>query len=238
VSYPRSGHHWLVNILSRVYGDEFSYCEYYRCCCRTPCAHGAVFQKNHDFDLKLTPERGKTILQVRSPLDSIFSYFHYYCSWDLDKKKLANVSWSRFALEAGLYWGRFARKWIALQRSEAILTVGYQDLVEEPARQMERVLNFLEGNANVRVPAIPAALKRYPALPPKKPLQESPLFSDLALPQIERACAAEIAALGLPRYFAGSASFDEFEARVTRQRFRYLPFPFLKQSVWTRLWPL
>lgn len=70
-SFPRSGHHLLVNCLLAYYGEtpyvqktsgeiiipeligswNFVYCEYYNHCYQVPCAHPATcFQKNHDDD--------------------------------------------------------------------------------------------------------------------------------------------------------------------------------------------
>mgnify|MGYP003986584335 CR=1 FL=1 len=86
VSYPRSGHHYLVNLLRSYWKFSGSqphdnrtpfYCEKYNCCGQTPCAKGAVCGKSHDFlreELKWSASV-PTILQVRHPAKSIESNF-------------------------------------------------------------------------------------------------------------------------------------------------------------------
>ncbi len=70
VSYPRSGHHLLVNCLLAYFGENpyfqrtdgikpigqllgawnFNYCDYYHHCNQVPCSHPATrFQKHHDY---------------------------------------------------------------------------------------------------------------------------------------------------------------------------------------------
>lgn len=59
-SYPRSGHHYFVNILKSFFGKNFHYCEFYQptvdeCCKREPCEKSLnpnfliSMQKSHDF---------------------------------------------------------------------------------------------------------------------------------------------------------------------------------------------
>ena len=56
VSIPRSGQHMTENCLReyhRLMNLDYSYCEYYNCCGKRPCArHVNPIQKDHDFDLK------------------------------------------------------------------------------------------------------------------------------------------------------------------------------------------
>ena len=81
-SIPRSGHHFLVQILQQLLGPAFAHCEFYGpddCCRSIPCRRfGDVqlfFQKNHDLDLTLPASlEGVTyVVQYRDPVMSALS---------------------------------------------------------------------------------------------------------------------------------------------------------------------
>ncbi len=83
ISWPRSGHHLLVNVLQSYFGREFTYCEFYTpvdCCKKSPCIRKKVkFSKNHDFGSKTGLTRGTPYLvQYRSFVPSIVSAFEMY----------------------------------------------------------------------------------------------------------------------------------------------------------------
>jgi len=101
ISFPRSGHHLLVNLLARYYGrvlslscgrtfndtsklftaGPFAYCE---CgvgghCRQIPCCDPkTTFQKYHDMklDLKINPSHSY-IVQYRHPVHAIASWFMF-----------------------------------------------------------------------------------------------------------------------------------------------------------------
>jgi len=102
VTYPRSGHHLLVNMLLKYFSrdieypdtddsrispngvnDEvitaggFNYCEFYGHCNSVPCSDPRTnFQKNHDFELRLRKDRNrKHIVQYRHPLNALISLY-------------------------------------------------------------------------------------------------------------------------------------------------------------------
>lgn len=59
-SIPRSGHHFLQNLLTKFFGPELHYCEFYSpgdCCQQVPCSRrgdfGIVFQKSHDRNMEV-----------------------------------------------------------------------------------------------------------------------------------------------------------------------------------------
>lgn len=94
-SLPRSGMHYLKKSLTRIYGENFSFCEWYQepgCCKQMPCAltgyirqcksKGAVhvrLLKSHDFDLSDPVYRTNKYLQrlilIRDPLYILTSLF-------------------------------------------------------------------------------------------------------------------------------------------------------------------
>jgi hypothetical protein len=80
ISFPRSGQHLferMIKHISLYYKKEFSYCEYYNCCKKIPCTKKSIFQKNHDFDLKLQLQKNdKFIILYRK--DKIAQLESYY----------------------------------------------------------------------------------------------------------------------------------------------------------------
>ena len=94
-SLPRSGLHYLKNTLSKVFGEHFSFCEWYQepgCCKQSPCAYTGFAThaqetgslrirliKSHDFALDdpifpTSPHLRRLIL-VRDPLYILTSWF-------------------------------------------------------------------------------------------------------------------------------------------------------------------
>ncbi len=84
ISWPRSGHHLLVNVVQSYFGQEFAYCEFYTpvdCCKKSPCIRTPMvkFSKNHDFGSKTGFTKGTPYLvQYRSFVPSIVSAFEMY----------------------------------------------------------------------------------------------------------------------------------------------------------------
>jgi len=97
-SLPRSGHHYLKNLLSSANGECFSYCEGYQepgCCKSSPCRveaywnnarehrqHHVRLTKSHDFNLEQPtlklPAGALRIVQVRQPYDMILSWLELH----------------------------------------------------------------------------------------------------------------------------------------------------------------
>ena len=93
-SLPRSGHHFLKNLLKHVWGENFSYCEGYQepgCCKASPCSVDAYWHfarerkrphlrllKSHDFalnDSTFDPLPGMArLIQIRRPFDLLVSW--------------------------------------------------------------------------------------------------------------------------------------------------------------------
>ena len=115
-SLPRSGHHFLKNLLSKACGDNFSYCEGYQetgCCEESPCGVASYWHharahhiphtrlvKSHDFQLKDTiyPEPTGLIrlIQIRRPIDLLASWLELMqLELNRDLLKASNISASR-----------------------------------------------------------------------------------------------------------------------------------------------
>lgn len=100
VTFPRSGHHLVTNVLFKYFskninypeikGDEtrlkcrdvikageLNYCEFYHHCKAMPCPNfGTNIQKSHDFNLDLTIDNNyRYLILYRQPVEAISSWY-------------------------------------------------------------------------------------------------------------------------------------------------------------------
>jgi hypothetical protein len=148
VSFPRSGHHLLVNALGRYFSDDMTfdsnrkaaftagelvYCEHYSHCRRVPCGDPRTnFQKNHDFQLRLgQEEQGVYLVQIRDPMPAITSRFEL----EVARGRIQNSRqrWEEFAPRNVEYWRGFRHKWARGKTSFSRLIIDYDDLITDPA---------------------------------------------------------------------------------------------------------
>ena len=84
VSWPRSGHHLLVRLLTLYFGETFRYCDFYggvdNCCKTAPCTRADIhLAKSHDFDLALPQIADrKYLIQYRDFVPSVVSNFELH----------------------------------------------------------------------------------------------------------------------------------------------------------------
>lgn len=147
---PRAGHHYLVRLLQDSLGDELRYCEFYspRECCRAlPCyrPEGAamVFQKNHDFDLKLPHLPGVLYLvQTRDPLAEALSDYELWRA--VDPVLAGDPRYLPLWLgRKAAYLSRFRLKWLDGAVANRVV-VAYEELRDQPVATLRRVLDALE----------------------------------------------------------------------------------------------
>lgn len=112
VSFPRSGHHMMINALKAILKDQMKYCEYYGHCMKFPCTDVSTnVMKNHDFDLKVPYlDDINYFVQLRHPYFSIQSWYEFY-----DAEYL-NYTYDQFLDEKLEFWIRFVKKWIAFEK--------------------------------------------------------------------------------------------------------------------------
>lgn len=146
-SIPRSGHHFLVDLLRQLLGETLRYCEFYEepgCCRRVPCvapSDAAVrFQKHHDLDLALATDLpGVTyVVQTRDPVMSTLS----------DRELLAQIEGEARAADGdeavlwlgrkASYYQRFVEKW-GPRSGPSHLQLPYDVFVADPAAALQRV---------------------------------------------------------------------------------------------------
>lgn len=156
ISYPRSGHHALVDVLRGYFGDSFVYGEIYR---DPDATLGSLtppvnYQKNHDFDL--TTSRFATdrqyLVQVRNPLESIES-------WEVYDRRVGHIPESPEARVD--FWAAFVKKWVFSEIPNR-LVVWYEDLVGAPVETCVAVIQFLTHTQNVDMQLLAKSLETLP----------------------------------------------------------------------------
>ncbi|MBJ3777327.1 sulfotransferase domain-containing protein [Acuticoccus mangrovi] len=150
VSWPRSGHHLLVRLLSAAFGDSFQYCEYYKaqqepghdCCGSFPCTKpGISMSKQHDFDLKHDlPRDARLIVQFRKFLPAVVSEYELYCN-KRPAEHDTKASFIRYARGRAKEYPIFIHKWVRTPRSNRVV-IDYDDLMQSPSEQLNRVAKF------------------------------------------------------------------------------------------------
>lgn len=143
ISWPRSGHHLLVRLLTGYFGARFVYCEFHQghptdeslggCCRQMPCAHGSrvTLSKNHDFNLDVPQIPGHHyLLQTRAFEPSVVSNFELAVRGG---RKDSADSFRRFVSSEFTYFRSFREKWVtsAFGRSKDVLHLPYEDLISD-----------------------------------------------------------------------------------------------------------
>ena len=138
VSYPRSGHRFLREILLNYFGDDFVFYESYSKTLLSgsnrPLAIKDVnYVKTHDFALEgekvLTPdfaEGRRYLLQIRHPIESIASFYEFALKHNHVKKD-SEKNWHLFLEDKLTYWKSFCDSWILNPPADSIL-VPYSEL--------------------------------------------------------------------------------------------------------------
>lgn len=146
VSWPRSGHHAVANVLEAYFGSQFVYCEHYTiddCCKSQPCSRqGVSLSKNHDFDLDtIASDDIPYLIQYRNFKDSVVSNFEVavYNGTVSDDFE----SFKSFALDYANKYVRFLQKWVFdPRRPKERLVVKYEALMADPPLVMAQIVDF------------------------------------------------------------------------------------------------
>jgi len=121
---------------------DYSWCEFYRHCRKSPCPkeRKISIQKNHDLQLFEKPQKPlyydpneKYIILIRNPIHSIISWYEY-------QKKID--PWKPFSRSRAKFWNKFTRKWV-LPKHKNALYVHYESLVTDTNAQLERIIKFV-----------------------------------------------------------------------------------------------
>lgn len=147
-SIPRSGHHFLVDLLKQLLGETFRYCEFYEeygCCGRVPCVAptGAArvhFQKHHDLDLSLRTDLPGVlyVVQTRDPVMSTLSDRELVARMDSEARACDRDESVLWLGRKASYYQRFVEKWVHRPPARH-LPLPYDDFVADPAAALLRL---------------------------------------------------------------------------------------------------
>ena len=161
ISFPRSGHHLLVNCLRAICPDTIHYCEYYTHCHRVPCVEPKTnYQKNHDLALTLQPsDNDYYLVQYRTPLESIVSWYIHYRKRmgmlrGLVRERNTRERWENYVNQKLEYWKNFIDKWVIRSPPKNVLYIAYPDLINNPVAALKHASGFVFKDYSVEVSKI------------------------------------------------------------------------------------
>lgn len=223
VSFPRSGHHLLVNLLLKYFSKninyqntdgprthevcknvlqagDFRYCEFYQHCQQTPCSDLKInFQKNHDFDLKLKNVFNfKYIIQYRHALGSLVSW--YMIMVEKEEIEDSKEAWEFFVYQKIIFWKKFTQKWVLKNKHPNILYLSYEALLKHPQEKLEEVINFIRPETTINLKLIEKIIhtQKIRAL---RQLNSFKYFDPVFFKKIEKDARQELKALNLDFIF-------------------------------------
>jgi len=161
VTFPRSGHHYLMRILNYYFESSMHYCEFYGHCQRVPCIESSTnVQKNHDFGLKYKCIKGWShIIQYRNPEGCLTSYYSFLVSKGQISHNLE--SWKNFLKEKAPYWLGFMDKWILPESKN--LKVRYSDIVgTNRIKYIISIIRFVSSEESIDYDLIHDSLNKEP----------------------------------------------------------------------------
>ncbi|WP_127112544.1 hypothetical protein [Shimia sediminis] len=169
VSWPRSGHHLLVRLLTHYFGPDFKYCQFYgapppqldgidACCQTVPCKYaGRIhFTKSHDFDLDVPLiSNQKYLVQYRKFSASVVSNYELNVRNGNEDSALA---FRRFASYEFDRYQDFLRKWIEPPSNKNLLKLDYDQLLDDPEGSLADAVRFFLPGETVSTNRIRTAL--------------------------------------------------------------------------------
>lgn len=143
VTFPRSGHHLVIDILkelARSHDVEFSYCEYYTCCKEFPCAHNCQIMKNHDFDLSLQsiPDFTYIVMYRDNPIEQLEAWYRF----NIGSQTYNIDDCLTFIKGHSLYYTAFLKKWV----DQCQLAITYDALIDNPSEIIENLFHMIYPN--------------------------------------------------------------------------------------------
>ena len=160
-SIPRSGHHFLADMMTAYYGNNLYYCEYYTlpsCCRAVPCtrrgAHNIIYQKSHDRDFKLAADVAHALylIQYRHPVPEALSDRELDLQDSFGRPSLAyrstHAGYMNWLAGKAIYYRRFHDKWIAPKLANAIY-LDYAPLAADPKKFLKTISRVLHHQMNI-----------------------------------------------------------------------------------------
>lgn len=168
ISYPRSGHHLLENLMTgilKAHNYRHDYCEFYgtntnvACGCRqTPCINDCVIQKQHDFNDSVEQNKSDIylVLYRTDPIEQLEAHFRYdyYKQQGKASGPFNNVSKHKIDYnDEGMidkcihfintwrdFYYAFIDKWVRKSQSN-ILAIDYNSFVGGPKEYTTKILD-------------------------------------------------------------------------------------------------
>ncbi|MBW3019667.1 sulfotransferase [Candidatus Woesearchaeota archaeon] len=169
VTFPRSGHHLLMNLLFKYYSKNpnlsnlgiieckkiikagnLSYCEYYQHCSKrfntlTPCPDNPSIQKYHDnmgpnLNKKVKSlDENNIITQYRDAIPTIISFYNMWLGRSTKDNK---DYWEQWLIKYVRLWKNWTKRWVF--NNSDYLKIDYNDLINNTESTLEKIINNIE----------------------------------------------------------------------------------------------
>lgn len=163
LTFPRSGHHFLVRILKQYFKDKLKYCEYYSAINQCGCFGGenprnvlctrpeTNFQKHHDFDRLFTKPRlfvvpktlnRKYLILYRKKWNALISWYEMFLREDSNKVQKTEDGFREFMNFASNFYDKWITKWVKDDKIKNKLIITYNDIIDNTVETLSKVVNF------------------------------------------------------------------------------------------------
>ena len=152
VSFPRSGHHWLVDRLGKYFNGRLNYCEFYQHPeSRMDICADTNYQKGHDSCLiDLIRNDIKYVIQIRNFEDAYISWYRYnrlnfFTGTDNPigtQKPYVDIDsddYINFKAEYKIYYDGFINKWINCLIPNSIV-IHYENMLKDTTKEISSVI--------------------------------------------------------------------------------------------------
>lgn len=170
VSFPRSGHRFLREILTDYFEDCLTFFESYS---QDAVSHpgqsrslkNANYVKTHDFDLvghkvlyEDFPGSRRYLIQIRHPLESIASFYEF----SLKHGHVRNdnkLAWRLFLAKNLNYWKRFCEVWLLKEQADSLL-ITYEELCADTYQAAKNAIGFLSNSPSLDSDRLTRVIKK------------------------------------------------------------------------------
>ncbi|XP_048225355.1 sulfotransferase 2A1-like [Perognathus longimembris pacificus] len=164
VSYPKSGTHWLIEILCLIHtkGDP-KWVQSVNTYNRSPWIEtesGNTIIVNRKeapplisshLPIQLFPKsfftsKAKLIYVIRNPKDVLISGYYFWSSTNLAKKPESLEQYFEWFLRGHVPYGSWfdhVRGWLSLREKENVLVLCYEEMRKDPRKSVEKICRFL-----------------------------------------------------------------------------------------------
>jgi hypothetical protein len=199
ISFPRSGHHMLVDVLKAYFGSAFHYCGFYSLCDRRPCPEPSTnLQKNHDHRLDVPRDECRDyLIQYRHPLPAVASHYELR----LRRAEIAQEDdcadlWRAYALEQVQHWKEWVHKWVLDNENPRALKLSYEQTMADPVTAFSAAVRLIAPDDPVDLERITEIAVRH-AISARRDLSEFRYYDADFFARLESLVRPEVDALGL-----------------------------------------